>query len=321
MCIYVQNHVRFNLVGPFPRDKRGRQYLLTAIDHLTGWAEAIPIASKKNATIWDAFNTHIVSRYSCPAVLISDNGTEFTAKPFEDWLRKWGIDHKLTSPYHPAANGKVERFNGTIQKLLLKLTNGQPRRWSEHLNEALLAYRTMVGSSGLTPYLASFGVRPRLPRCPTPSAPMDERVHNLHTAHKFLRDFHALQKTSYKAKEPPGAKALEPGMYVSIRVLSPTKGEPKWQPGFQIVRVNGPALRVRSIDTNKEYRLNQKDVRVIPETIPYDEIDPLPPKTKGAKEADLPDTASPLALPDEPTVLTPPDVLLKGCRTPNRELS
>ena len=28
-----------DLVGPFPRDSRGRQYLLTAVDHLTGWAE------------------------------------------------------------------------------------------------------------------------------------------------------------------------------------------------------------------------------------------------------------------------------------------
>jgi hypothetical protein len=106
-----------DLVGPFPRDRHGHQYLFTAIDFLTNWVEAIPISSKKNSTIWNVIRTHIIARYGVPAVILSDNGTEFTAKPFEEWLRKWGINHKLTSPYHPATNGRVERFNGTIQKL------------------------------------------------------------------------------------------------------------------------------------------------------------------------------------------------------------
>ena len=111
-----------DLVGPFPRDKTGKQYLLTAVDHLTGWAIAVPIASKKNATVWEAFNTHLVAMYGIPAVLITDNGGEFCHKVFEDWLKELGIEHHLTSPYNPQANGACERFNGTLQRLLLKLT-------------------------------------------------------------------------------------------------------------------------------------------------------------------------------------------------------
>ena len=75
-----------DLVGPFPRDRRGRQYLLTCIDHLTGWAEAIPIASKKAETVQEAFLNHIVARYGIPSILISDNGGEFTGAAFEKWL-------------------------------------------------------------------------------------------------------------------------------------------------------------------------------------------------------------------------------------------
>jgi transposase InsO family protein len=294
-----------DLVGPFPRDKRGRQYLLTVIDHLTGWVEAIPIASKKNPIVWDAFNYHVVSRFGVPSVLITDNGTEFTAKSFENWLQTWGIDHKLTSPYHPQTNSKTERFNGTIQKLLLKLTGGQPRRWTDFLSEALYAYRTTVGIHGITPYMATFGMRPRVPRCPTASAPADERLHNLHTASEFLKQHHEASKARYRAQESPSATALSPGTFVSIRVLSPRKGQPKWQPGFQIIGSRGPALRIRNVETSKIYRLNQRDVRVIPEILPYEEIDPLPPK-KDRKENDLPETASPLILPDEPTVCSPP---------------
>lgn len=108
-----------DFIGPFPYDQRGCQYLLTCIDHLTSWAEAIPLPSKNSATVWDAFSTHIVAHYGLPAVLITDNGGKFTEKAFENWTRDNGIDHRLTTPYHPQTNGMTERFNGTLQKLLL----------------------------------------------------------------------------------------------------------------------------------------------------------------------------------------------------------
>ncbi|ELU12700.1 hypothetical protein CAPTEDRAFT_208472 [Capitella teleta] len=94
---------------------------------------------------------------------------------------------------------------------------------------------------------------------------------------------------------------MSPGTFVSIRVLFQRKGQPKWQPGFQVIGSCGPTLPIRNVDTSKIYRLNQRDVRVIPEILPYEEIDPLSPK-KDRKENDLPETASPLILPDEPNI-------------------
>ena len=293
-----------DLVGPFPRDKRGRRYLLTAVDHLTGWAEAIPIASKKIAAVWDAFNTNIVARYGVPAVIITDNGGEFTAKPFENWLREWGISHKLTSPYHPQTNGKTERFNGTIQKLLLKLSGGNPRHWSDFISEALYGYRTTVNASGISPYLSIFGMRPRVPRCPANPTSADQRSHSLHVAAEYLKQDQESRKSSYKRHESPRAAVLAPGTYVSVRVLSPKKGQPKWQPGYQIIDARGPALRVKNLGTGKIYRLNQKDVREIPKALPYETVDPLPPRDRVAPR-DLPEVAEPLPLPREHTVCSP----------------
>ncbi len=53
--------------------------MLTCIDHLTGWVEAIPIASKKAATVQEAFMENIVARYGIPINLVSDNGGEVTS--------------------------------------------------------------------------------------------------------------------------------------------------------------------------------------------------------------------------------------------------
>ncbi len=48
--------------------------------------------------------------------LISDNGPQFIARDFKDFLRFKGMTHVRTSPYYPQSNGKQERMQGTIKK-------------------------------------------------------------------------------------------------------------------------------------------------------------------------------------------------------------
>lgn len=47
--------------------------------------------------------------------LISDNGKQFIAKDFKEYLRECGLKHVRTSVYYPQSNGKIERFHGTIK--------------------------------------------------------------------------------------------------------------------------------------------------------------------------------------------------------------
>lgn len=140
-----------DLVGPFQRDRHGRQYLLTIIDSLTGFADAIPIASKKTATIQHEL-AHFFYRYGLPRHLITDHGQEFQLASFQDWLREQGIQQHLTSAYHPRANGKVQWFNATIQAMLLRLCGSKPKQWSKFLPEALFAYRTNPTQANVTPF-------------------------------------------------------------------------------------------------------------------------------------------------------------------------
>lgn len=268
-----------DLVGPFPRDAKGKQYLLTCIDHLTGWSEAIPIASKKAVTVQQAFMENIVARYGLPTVLISDNGGEFTSGNFEKYLKEFGVSHHLTSPYHPQANGMTERFNGTIQKLLLKLTGGNARLWSKYLAEALYAYRITQGPSGISPYQAVFGQRPRLPRATMDGQEEGDRLKAIRQTEKLLKEFRTNQRDAYKEAESGRAKRLSPGTFVSIRVLGPKKGQSQWQPGYVVVSSHDGALRVQEIATGKGLRINQGLVREIPASKPYDEVDPLPQRT------------------------------------------
>ena len=45
--------------------------------------------------------------------IISDNGPQFIAKDFKEFIRICGMTHVRTSPYYPQSNGKIERWHAT----------------------------------------------------------------------------------------------------------------------------------------------------------------------------------------------------------------
>jgi putative transposase len=58
------------------------------------------------------------AREKCPEArprIISDNGPQFIAKDFKEFIRISGMTHVRTSPYYPQSNGKLERFHKTIK--------------------------------------------------------------------------------------------------------------------------------------------------------------------------------------------------------------
>ena len=54
--------------------------------------------------------------------IISDNGPQFIARDFKEFIRVSGMTHVRTSPYYPQSNGKMERWNQT-----LKVTTIRPK--------------------------------------------------------------------------------------------------------------------------------------------------------------------------------------------------
>nr|NDG08105.1 transposase [Oxalobacteraceae bacterium] len=47
--------------------------------------------------------------------IISDNGPQFIAKDFKEFVRVAGLTHVKTSPYYPQSNGKIERWHKTLK--------------------------------------------------------------------------------------------------------------------------------------------------------------------------------------------------------------
>ena len=48
--------------------------------------------------------------------IITDNGPQFIAKAFKEFIRMAGMTHVRTSPYYPQSNGKIERWHGSLKQ-------------------------------------------------------------------------------------------------------------------------------------------------------------------------------------------------------------
>jgi transposase InsO family protein len=78
--------------------------------------------------------------------IISDNGPQFVAKDFKEFLRLWQTTHVRTSPHYPQSNGKLERYHRTLKEQAIRpktpLTLEDARRvvgeFVEHYNTVRL---------------------------------------------------------------------------------------------------------------------------------------------------------------------------------------
>ena len=75
-----------------------------------------------------------------------DKGTDFVNKVAKCLYKKTGVTHHITSPYHPQANGLVERLNKTTTARLKTLIK-QQHDWVECLQTVAWIHRSSMHTS------------------------------------------------------------------------------------------------------------------------------------------------------------------------------
>lgn len=186
-------HIHLDLVGPLPVSNNNR-YLLTCVDRYTRWPEAWPIGTMSTYTVAATLVTHWIARFGVPDVITTDQGRQFESDLMKALVDSFSIRHVRTSPYHPQANGMVERLHRTLKAAL---TAHQSPDWTLRLPIVLLALRNTVKEDlRATPAELVYGTTLRLPGELFSSAPPEPTPHDLVTA---LRD------TMAQLKPVPGS--------------------------------------------------------------------------------------------------------------------
>ena len=289
---YPGDVVAMDLTGPLPQGKSGSRYLLSIIDHASGYVDCYPLPDKSATSVYDALSTDYIPRYGPPRVMLSDNGLEFKNNLVEGYLHGLGTEVRHTTPYHPQANGKIERFHRSLKSMLRKLVNARACEWEDHLGSALLAHRTTTSDvTGYSPFYLMFGRHP-----PQPLAGLLTRVGGLTKERLAERiDAHsralkeavtnqeiARQYNVARLEKAANADNIEPGDRVFVRVMEPGPLDPRWDAGFTVTRVNGPVLTCVG-PKNKRRMVNRANVRKAEPGLEWEGLRPRLTRTQRTK--------------------------------------
>ena len=254
--------------------------ILIVVDAHSKWVEAVCTSSVSSSCVIEELRT-LFARFGLPEMVVTDNGTCFVSREFEDFLRKNGVKHTTTAPYHPSSNGMAERAVQVIKRGLKKVREGSMR---SRLARILFTYRiTPQGTTGLAPTELLLGRRPRT-RLDLLKPHTAERVEGRQLA----------QKTRHDRRST--TRSFQLGDAIFLKNFTAGAG---WLPG-KVTEKIGPVTYQVVLEDGRRKRCHQEQLR------PRVTVDGPPEMSEVSTDADVPvpitgRTDSEAAAPQVPT--------------------
>jgi len=126
-------------IGPFKKSAKGNRHVIVAIDYLSRWVEADAVPDTSSRHVTEFIDNRLLFRHGWFRKLISDQGTAFTSREFEEYSTRRRFKHALCSAEHPESNGLCEKVNRAITATLAAFVNLNHNDWDTKLQEAIFA--------------------------------------------------------------------------------------------------------------------------------------------------------------------------------------
>ena len=122
VATFPMQFISRDLIGEFhPPTSRKQWYALTVICMLTGYVFCVLLKTKMAEEVIQAYIDNIFSTFGGSLEMLSDDGTKFKNKMFEQISKEPGLEYKLyTPPYCPASNGKRAGFHAFLKACIAK---------------------------------------------------------------------------------------------------------------------------------------------------------------------------------------------------------
>ena len=150
--------IAMDLIGEFhPASSKGNRYALTAICMLTGFTFCIPLKSKRAEDVVTAYLNHICCIFGPSKKILTDNGSEFKNKMWDEVFKRLKMEHRVTPIYSPQCNGRIEGFHRFLKACIGKQLQ-QGLEWDDLVWKATAAYNFFpTESSGFSPFFLMYG--------------------------------------------------------------------------------------------------------------------------------------------------------------------
>ena len=193
----------------------------------------------------------ILATHGTPALLITDNGTNYSSQEFKEFTQAWDINHITTSPHHPKSNGKAESAVKIIKGIISKAKKEGMDMW-----KCILEWRnspTPGTSSSPSQRLMSRRTRSMLPCSQTMYKPEVQTT----VTEQIIRK--RKQAKYYHDRQAKSLPKLVIGQPVRVKV-HPQQPRSSWRPGTVESTTPAPRSYIVKVDGRK-YRRNRIHIR------------------------------------------------------------
>ena len=252
---FPMQFISMDLIGEFhPPTSKGKKCALNVTCMLTGYVFCIPLKTKTAEEVLQAYIDNVYSKFGGSLKILSDNGTEFKNKIFEQIAKELGVVYKLYTPlYHPASNGRIEGFHAFLIACISK--HILPRlEWDDLVPLACAAYNFIPNEhSKESPFFLMFGRDPVLPLNPLLEPKIIYMGNDINIISlEMMKNLHEIVATNLKLarekgdpqEQPPPTK-LQPGDTVLIQNHNKGPFDPKFIGDFRVVSLKGNQVEIQ----------------------------------------------------------------------------
>jgi len=207
-----------DVVGPIQHDSQDR-FLLVAVEALSRYAKVWPLPAVPASAVVAALS-EICAEFGPPAEIVSDNGANFEAGEVAAFCASKRIKHHLTVPYHPEANGQVERLNRTLLDAIKRSLVGSGAAWPDVARRAVERYN---GAR----HTVTLEAPARVIKRQLPPSRLAAAIHRAQDGQRAASRF---------VPGASGTESLPEGSWVLRRAQNTTKLQPRWIGPFRVVR-------------------------------------------------------------------------------------
>lgn len=262
-------HIAIDFIGKLPVSARGHLYILTIVDLLTGYVEAVPLSDQTSSDVLYALVEKVYTRYGFPQRILTDNAANFRSQLLSAIHKTLGIHQVFITPYHSQGNGRCERMNKEIQSIIASYLDTECDNWDRILPYAIWGINSKPNSRhGMAPYTLLFGRDPPLldsqlatsDKIPTSAQDMLSEIQSrLDIVHKIAEENREFYNQNMRERFDKGAKPHQFRVGDLVLVFDPMykhksmkKFSTKYSRPHRIVEIRSNSLaRLQELDSGK----------------------------------------------------------------------
>ena len=163
--VWKWDKLGMDFITGLPRTRSGYDSIWVVVDRLTKVAHFIPVKTTyTSAKLAKIYMTRIVCLHGVPRTIVSDRGTQFTSKFWNQLHETLGTRLELSTAFHPQTDGQTERVNQILEDMLRDCALDYGSSWDDNLPYAEFSYNNSYQASlKMAPFEALYGRRCRTP--------------------------------------------------------------------------------------------------------------------------------------------------------------